>query len=132
MTGHEPITLSWLWSPNLGHRPVVPRLILGVLYRLSGDFRAGMYLNAGMLSTAAVSLILLARRLSGRTRMTDAVLPLAILSLGQWECLSIGFALNLVLTGFLACLLVGVVGRSNEVTRWHHIPAASGILALLS
>src|SRR5439155_19383440 len=46
ITGAQPATLQWLWSPYGGHRLPLPRLILFGLYKLSGaDFRVGMYFN---------------------------------------------------------------------------------------
>ena len=43
MTGHQLISLDWLWSQHREHRLFLPRLVLLGLYRLSNnDFRAGM------------------------------------------------------------------------------------------
>ena len=53
-----------------------------------------MYLNAALLSLGAVMMIVLAHRLRGHQRLTDAVLPLSILTLAQSEVLMIGFTLN--------------------------------------
>jgi hypothetical protein len=132
MTRHEPISLEWAWRQNLEHRPVIPRLILGVLYRTIPDFRAGMYLNAGLMSAAAASMILLARRLRGRTSVIDAVLPLSILNLGQVECLLIGFALNLILTTWISFELIGIVAHPRERPAWWQVLRFGGAVLLLS
>jgi len=82
MTGHEPLSLRWAFSQHNEHRMVIPKVILATLYRAIPDFRVGLYLNAGLLSTASAAMILLARRLRGWTSITDAVLPLSILNIG--------------------------------------------------
>ncbi|MBV8609443.1 MAG: hypothetical protein JO034_18555, partial [Singulisphaera sp.] len=106
MSGHEPVSLRWAWAQHNEHRPVIPRLILAGLYRfIAKDFRVGMYFNAGLLSAAAVSMLLLARRLRGYTSITDAVLPLSILNVGQAEALLISFSLNLILTAWISVRL---------------------------
>jgi hypothetical protein len=101
MTGHEPVSLEWAWTQYNEHRPVISRLILAGLSRfVSNDFRTPKYVNLGLLSIAAASMLLLARRLRGSTAIADAVLPLSMLNLAQAESLIIGFAKNLILTHF--------------------------------
>jgi len=120
MTGHEPVSLDWAWSQYHEHRPVISRLILAGLSRfVSNDFRTAKYVNVGLLSIAAASMLVLARRLRGSTRITDAVLPLSMLSLAQAESLIIGFAMNLVLTACISCLFVVLVcmARSGSGVR---------------
>jgi hypothetical protein len=118
MTGHRPMTYRWLTEQYNEHRNVVPRLIQVTLLRVVPDFRAGLYLNAGLLSATAAAAILLARRLRGETRVVDAVLPLSILTLGQCECLLVGFALNLVLTAWIAWRITGIIGHSAHPPGW--------------
>jgi hypothetical protein len=114
MTGNEPVNLEWLWSQHNEHRPVVSRLILtGLLRYISSDFRLGLYANAGLLSAAAASMLILARRVRGYSSATDIVLPASILSVGQAETLLIGYALNLMLTSWLTCELI-VLGLTAE------------------
>src|SRR6202050_4257106 len=50
LAGREPVTLSWLWSAHNEHRLPLPRLVLVGLYRVTHDFRAGPFLNVGLLS----------------------------------------------------------------------------------
>jgi hypothetical protein len=120
MTGHEPISLRWLWSQHNEHRPVVSRLIMAGLFRfISPDFRLGLYFNAGLLSAAAASMLVLARKLRGRTRFTDVVLPLSILNIGQAETLLISFAMNLMLTAWISWELIRLAStREPRLDLW--------------
>jgi hypothetical protein len=119
MTGNEPVSLRWAWAQHNEHRPFISRLILAGAHRFVGDdFRTGMYLNAGLMSAAAVSMLLLARRLRGYTSVTDAVLPLSILSLGQAETLMIAFALNLVLTAWISFELIAAADLAGRRPGW--------------
>lgn len=132
MTGHESMTWSWAWKQSNEHRPFLPRLILGGLARAFHDFRAAMYLNVGLLSVASLSMVLLARRLRGRSSICDAALPVAILNLGQWETLLIGFALNLVLTTAITIHLISVVGRAPTMPCWRPALLVGGFALVLS
>lgn len=132
MTGYEPLSLRWATSQQAEHRPVIPRVILATLYRAIPDFRAALYLNAGLLSTASASMILLARRLRGWTSITDTVLPLSILNIGQSECLLIGFALNLIVTAWISYELIVAMCRTNQSPGWLPSLVVGGLLVLLS
>ena len=113
------------------HRPIIPKAILATLYRAIPDFRAGLYLNAGLLSTASASMILLARRLRGWTSITDAVLPLSILNIGQSENFLIGFALNLILTAWISYELIVAMCRTSQSPGWWPSLLVGGLLVLL-
>jgi hypothetical protein len=106
VTGHSPITFEWLWSQQGEHRVLLPRLIMVGLFWLTHDFRTAMYLNLSLLAMAAASMILLARRLRGRSSPTDAVLPIALLHTGQAEDLLLGFALNPLLAVWISYGLI--------------------------
>ena len=124
ITGHESISLRWAWTQHNEHRALLPRLILASLFRwIARDFRTGLYLNAGLLSLAGTLMIVQVRRLRGHTRLTDAVLPLSILTLAQAEVLFIGFALNLVLTAWISYALIAVLARTSERPRWMSVIA---------
>ena len=97
----------------------------------SPDFRAGLYLNAGLLSAAAASAILLARRIRGRTSLIDVVLPLSMLTLGQWQCLMISFALNLVMTSCISWSLHRYRRPLVQVTDSRLCFLIGGLLVLL-
>src|SRR5262245_42906535 len=119
MAGREPVSLGWAWSQHNEHRPVLSRLILaGVSRYIGNDFRAGKYLNVGLLSVTATSMLVLARRLRGWTSLTDAVLPVSILNVGQAETLMLSFAMNLVLTAWVACALIAAAGKAGRPPGW--------------
>jgi hypothetical protein len=119
MTGHDPVSLQWIWSQHNEHRPAISRLILVGLHRfIANDFRVGMYFNAGLLSAAAASTLVLVRRLRGSFSITDIVLPLSILNLGQTETLFISFAMNLVLTAWISCELIATAATADRRLGW--------------
>jgi hypothetical protein len=116
LTGSVPVTLDWAWSQHHEHRPMISRLILVGLSRfVSRDFRTARYANVGLISAMAAGMLLLARSLRSSARLTDAVLPLSILTVAQAETLMIGFAMNLVLTSFIAIVLILGAGAGR---RW--------------
>jgi hypothetical protein len=131
MTRHEPLTYQWATAQFNEHRNVIPRLVQVALLRAVPDFRAAMYLNAGLLSAAAGGAIVLARRVRGRTSIVDAVLPLSILILGQWECLLLGFALNLVMTGWITWRIIVIFGHSAHPPGWWACLRIGAFLVLL-
>jgi hypothetical protein len=114
MTGHVPLSVQWAATQYNGHRAVIPKLALAGFLRLIPDFRVGLYLNAAVLSAAAASAIVLVRRLRGCSRVVDSLLPLAILNLGQCECLLVGFALNLMMGSWISWGLISIVARVGE------------------
>ena len=77
-----------------------------------------MYLNAALLSSAAAMMIVLAHRLRGHQRLTDAVLPLSILTLAQSEVLLLNYALALVLPSWLAFGTIWALGRASDRPPW--------------
>jgi hypothetical protein len=124
-TGEHPITLSWLWEPHNEHRIALPKLVLLALARISGgDFRAGMYFNVLALGGLALALVVVAKKLRGRLKFTDAVLPLACLHWGHYDnflwCFQVGFVVPVV----LACSLLLII-----VTSTPPFPTARAFLA---
>jgi hypothetical protein len=131
MTGHEPVSLRWVWAQHNEHRPVISRLILAGLSRfVKNDFRTGKYFNVGLLSAAAASMLLLARRLRGSNSVTDAVLPLTILNIGQTESLMITFAMNLILTTWISFALITTV-MMNRRPEWSKVLTFGVLLVFL-
>ena len=115
MTGSQAVDFEWLWSQHNEHRPLISPLILAGLTRyVRNDFRTGLYFNAAMMSIAAATMLLLARKLRGSTRITDSVLPLSILTISQTESITIAFALNLVLTAWIAYELLALVSLAGR------------------
>jgi hypothetical protein len=111
LTGHQDLTLSWLWSRHAEHRVVFPRLILwSILEPTGGDLRVVMFFHIVALGMLAVGMILTAQKLRGRLSYTDAFFPLVLLTLAQAENLLSDFTVNMVatavITGVLLCLIV--------------------------
>ncbi len=119
MTGNQPVSLEWLWSQHNEHRPVLSRLLLAGLTRfVQNDFRTGLYFNAAVLSLSAAMMLLLVRRLRGWSSVTDCLLPLSILNIGQSGTLTIGFALNLVMSAWISFELIALVVLSGRRSSW--------------
>lgn len=132
MTGRVPVDLQWAWSQHNEHRPVVSRMILaGSCKLINNDFRTGMYINVGLMSVAAASILLLTRRMRGRSSVFDAALPLVILDPAQAETYLIGFALNLVLTTWIAIRLLSVMDQASESPGWRPVLRFGIFLAIL-
>jgi hypothetical protein len=107
LSGHEPITMDWLWSQHNEHRIVLARLFYLLVERLSGcDFRAGMFVNAIAMSAAAAALIGAASRERGRTEYTDAFFPLLLLNLGQAQTFTNAFQVALIIWTLLALAIL--------------------------
>jgi hypothetical protein len=84
LTGVQPVTWQWLWSQHNEHRVPLPRLImLAVMKPFGADFRGGMYFNVASVSLLAAVLMLVARRVRGRTHASDAFLPVVLLNWAQ-------------------------------------------------
>jgi hypothetical protein len=132
LTGEQPVTAAWLWEQHFEHRLVVPKLIwVSLLDVTDNDFRAGMYGNVLLLGSMALGLILVARRLRGRTSYTDAFFPLILLNWGHWDNIlwawQIQFISSTVLTG--AFLLIIVLSGARLL--WPGICLAGTCLVLL-
>ncbi len=112
LTGHEPLTLAWLWVPNNEHRIPLPKLAYIALVRGSGfDWRSGMYASVLCLGVLSAGLIVVVRRSRGYTAFSDAIFPLALQHLGQRE-------LVVVFSDWV---------RAGCVARWGHTdPARPG------
>src|SRR5262245_41120890 len=83
LTGHQPVTVDWLWSQHNEHRVPVPRLLLLGLHRMTGiNFRTPMFFNVLVTGALALGMILVARRLRGSASYTDAFFPLIFLHWG--------------------------------------------------
>lgn len=110
-TGARPITLEWLWSPHNGHRIPLPKLLLLGLYKLSGgDFRVGMYFDVAALAAIAAAMMWASRRMrQGEPSYVDAVFPLLLLHLGQYENLLWSWQVTQIFPVIVVCVLLVVV-----------------------
>jgi len=125
LTGTVPIIPAELWSQHNEHRMPLPRLVMLVLLKLSGnDFRACMYFNALGYGAAALVLILAARALRGASAYTDAVFPLALLHWGQYENLIFTFQVCYVMPVVLTVIVLAVIA-----VRGNAMAMRSGLLA---
>lgn len=129
MTGHEPDLPQWLWSQNSEHRLPLPRLVNLGLLGATGDLRATMVFDTLALAALAAGMILVARRLRGRTSLADAFFPLLMLHLGNWDNLLWAWQIQFVLPTVLAgTVLLAIVARPTLATPW---TACGGGLALV-
>jgi hypothetical protein len=129
ITGAQPVTLEWLWSPYGGHRIPLPRLVLLTLYKLTGaDFRAGMYFNVVVLAAAAAALIWASARMrGGRVSVTDAVFPLLLLHWGHFENLLWSWQVGFGMAVALLCAALGAIAAYGLAP----VPKAGVVLVAL-
>ncbi len=111
LAGARRLTIEWLWSFHNEHRVPLPRLILLILLRLSGnDFRAGMFFNGAALAILAGAAVIVAGRRPGGSRTYDLLFPLILLNpanttnlLWSWQ---LQFVLSTVIAGAFILLIV--------------------------
>ncbi|MBY0460963.1 MAG: hypothetical protein K2V38_26890, partial [Gemmataceae bacterium] len=108
----------------------LPRLVVLGYFRLTHDFRAGMFLQVAILSGLALYLVRLAERLRGRPHWADAFFPVSLLHVGHWENLVMGYQVCFVLYAALATLL-GVVALRITPDNAFRSGLGAGALALL-
>jgi len=110
LTGQEPATAAWLWERHNEHRIPLPKLIhLALAVPAGADFRVAAYVNTVALSTAALALLLAARRLRGHTRWPDALFPMLLLHWGQYDNLLWTFQVQFVSSTALFCVALAAM-----------------------
>lgn len=111
VTGHENITLGWIWQQFGEHRFVVPRLVFVALVEPFGTLRAAMIAQIAVQGALAAGLMLTARRLRGRTSLADVFFPMLLLHWGHQLNLLNAFSINYALVMTLAAVpaLVGML-----------------------
>jgi len=115
VVGEEPVTLGWLWEQCNEHRIPLPKLIFVLACRAAGnDVRAGMAASVATLSMLAAGMVVLAGRLPGGARPSDAVFSLLLLNLGHASNLlwSIQF-IHVISTGIGTALLILIAWRGR-------------------
>jgi len=119
LTGHQPITVQWLWHPHVDHRIVLPRLAyLASFYLTGGDFRAGQFLSVCLLGLTALLGMELARRWRGSRSLADAFFPLILLHWGQSQIFLLGTVLNFTIAIALNyCALFLILRAGNQFNR---------------
>jgi hypothetical protein len=126
-----PLDGRWLWWPQNEHRFPLTKLTLFALSELTqGDYRAGLWVTAGLLCVTALLAAEAARRTRGQARFTDAFAPLALLHWGHEQNLLHQVQLFFVVAGLLACGFGLAVARAR---RWGAGPALllGAVVALL-
>lgn len=131
LVGERPV-LPWLWEPHNEHRYPLPRLVWLTLHRLTNfDFRAGAFASVAVVSAAGLGLATTARKLRGRARAADVLLPALLLHFGHWENWLIGYQLAFALAVGLAAAAVGLLATAGDPPRPGRLLAAGLAVALL-
>jgi hypothetical protein len=103
LTGHEPAGPRWLWAQHNEHRLPLPRAVYLGLFRLTGDFRAGMALQVVLLSALALGLLRYLAAVRGRPAWADVFVPVGLLNWGHFENFLMGYQVCFALICVLAC-----------------------------
>ncbi len=111
----ERLSLAWLWAPHNEHRIPLAKLIYVALLRATGDLRSVSYFDVAVLSAVSLALILVARRVRGRTSTTDAFFPLLLLHSGNATNLLMGFQITFVLPIAIACVVLVLVATGPPI-----------------
>jgi len=132
LTGHQPVTVDWLWSQHNEHRVPVPRLLLLGLHRLTGiNFRTPMFFNVLVTGALALAMILVARRLRGAASYTDAFFPLIFLHWGQATNLIWGWQLQFYVSMALSGVALLLIAQSGPQLRLRNAALLGVCLILL-
>ncbi len=123
--------VAWAWEPHSEHRFFVPRLLYVGLFRLAGDLRAAMAMNALLLAASAAVLIVTAARVRGRASAADAFFPLVLLSPAQWEHLLMGYQVCFTVPAALAVGVVGLTAGRPARLGWKRAAALAACVTLL-
>jgi hypothetical protein len=130
-TGHEPITLQWLWSQYQEHRMPIQKLLWLGLFRISGgDFRAGMFFSLAALIFMTVLMLHAVFRIRGRLAITDAFIPLLLLSWGHYADLLWTTCAGYVAITLLAVLPIYMIARCSMPSRSTALTMATIVGAL--
>lgn len=115
VTGHEPISLSWLWSQHNEHRVPLARIAYLAFEKFThDDFRAGTYPNALLLGAIAAACIVGASRLRGRPSFTDALFPILFLHWGNWENVLLSFQIALLIPVAVSVAMLLLIASSGD------------------
>ncbi|MEM7716653.1 MAG: hypothetical protein AAF349_24350, partial [Cyanobacteria bacterium P01_A01_bin.68] len=132
LTGNDPDLLGGLWVQNNEHRVPLPRLIFLILLKLTSDFRVGMFFNVIILGTMAFLMTLTARYLrGGKTDFADAVFPIALLHIGNWENLVWSWQLSFVLpVALILGILLLLIIQPTLSSKWVAVMAGVSLICL--
>lgn len=124
--------LPWLWQQHNEHRLPLPRAVYLVLFKLTHDFRAGMFLQVAMLSALAFFLMRYAVRLRGKPHWADAFFPISMLHIGHWENFIMGYQICFVLFAALVAALAVVALRITRENAFRSGVIAGTLLMLIA
>ncbi len=111
----ESANWGWLWHQECEHRIVITKAVYVALARLTHRVPTELaILSAGVLTTVSAIALVWLRRLRGGLQFTDALIPLLLLSFGQWETLIWSFMLGSVLWSVSVCYLVFLTWRAPD------------------
>ncbi len=114
LTGHRTDVLPWLWEQHNEHRIPLPKLIHLAIARLTGDFRAVLFVGVSCLIGVSALVLVGLRQLRGRQSYTDVFVPLALLHVGQYDNLLGNFQIAFVLSAALSHLVLVVMAVRVE------------------
>src|SRR5262249_20021910 len=131
-TGHQPITLEWLWSQHNEHRVPVPRLLMLAMMRwVAFDFRTGMYFNVLATSALALGMVFAIRRIRGTSSYLDAFFPVVLLNWSQAANFLWFWQVEFYASMLLAGIILTLVARSPAPPKGVTAIAAGICLVLL-
>jgi hypothetical protein len=131
LTGAEPSFWEWVWAQNNEHRLPVARLVYLGLLEITSDFRSGAVFDTLLMAAVAAALVLLARRLRGRTSLVDAAFPLLLLHPGGWENLFWSWQMQFVVVAAMTLVLLAAVAGSGERVTPRTTWVAAAVVVLL-
>ena len=109
--------IHWLGEPHMEHRFPLARVVwLCLLDVTHQDYRAGMWLTVLLNASAALALIVAARRLRGQTALADIGFPLLLLHPGHTENLLMGYQIAFTFTTFFLALFALLVSGAGNST----------------
>ncbi len=121
MDPYFPRGREFYWMPHNEHLVPVTRFVYGVLLDTTGSFRAGMWLQIVLLALVSAGLLWALRRRTGGTRVTDALVPLSLLSLGASENFLSSFQIAFTLPVVLALALLACGLSYDRMPRWRAV-----------
>ncbi len=131
LTGAEPSFWGWVWAQNNEHRLPVARLVYLGLLEVTSDFRSGAVFDTLLMAAVAAALVLLARRLRGRTSLVDAAFPLLLLHPGNWENLFWSWQMQFVVVAAMTLVLLAAVAGSTDPPSKRTTWVAAAMVVLL-
>jgi len=97
----RPLTWDMLWAQHNEHRIPLPKLVYVLLVGGFDDLRAGVWFTVTALLAFSLALLWALRRRAGSLQLTDALIPLALLTTANAENL---------LNSFQVCFTLPVLG----------------------